>query len=156
VTGSSFDAIGTIGEFAAGGAVAAFAIRLLIQGLRNLRARVERADPPGATGPGTPPWNDDTAEPSDARVMGEALFGGFLGGWAGAYYVHALAFLKDPRISLWLALVAFAPALWAVMQLGSDPLSGEPGPDDETSVKAWWGFVAALVPLIIAAPKFCR
>jgi hypothetical protein len=97
VTGSSFDAIGTIGEFAAGGAVAAFAIRLLIQGLRNLRARVERADPPGATGPGTPPWNDDTAEPSDARVMGEALFGSLLGGWAGAYYVHALAFLKDPR-----------------------------------------------------------
>lgn len=63
---------------------------------------------------------------------------------------------KIRGISLWLALVAFAPALWAVMQLGSDPLSGEPGPDDETSVKAWWGFVAALVPLIIAAPKFCR
>jgi hypothetical protein len=150
----SADTIGTIGEIAAGGAVAAVTARLGYEGLRKLRPFAKQSDATASMTPGTPLTEHASAELSDAKLFGEALLGALVTGFAAAAYLGVLPSLEDSWSGLEWAFIGFAPALWAVMQLHREPLPGEPTTSEETHVKAWLGFVAALFPLLIAASKF--
>ena len=129
-----------VSEFAAGGALLVAAIHFTVAYVRRLFGTRD-----------VTPTADHPKEVSDAQLLGEMIGGAFVAGWGAAWYEGALQLLENPTAHLVLALIVFGVAGLAVRGLFRERLPSEQAASEVAHLWAWLSFIAAGIPLLVAA-----